>query len=63
MVTPAQLCKEYVQNLNNLGHSNVEFVYYPDAYHSFEKGEDDTPGVRSVILIDYQLTVVADMDE
>lgn len=28
-----------------------------------EKGEDDTPGVRSVILIDYQLTVVADMDE
>ena len=40
MVTPAQLCKEYVQDLNNLGHSNAEFVYYPDAYHSFEKGAD-----------------------
>ncbi|WP_332633991.1 hypothetical protein [Halalkalibacter flavus] len=28
-----------------------------------EKGKEDKPGVRSVILIDFQPTVVADVDD
>ncbi|SCT09644.1 2OG-Fe dioxygenase family protein [Staphylococcus caeli] len=41
-------------------------VYDPDVSHyvsPVEKGNDNHIGVRSVILIDYQQTVVADVDE
>ena len=41
-------------------------VYDPDVSHyvsPVEKGNDNHIGVRSVILIDYQQTIVADVDE